>query len=70
LDMGTREEQKRQGKGRRLLAAALKWAKSRGADTAWLQVESDNEAATRMYESLGFEATYSYFYLVRPERQS
>jgi ribosomal protein S18 acetylase RimI-like enzyme len=70
LDMGTREEQKRQGKGRRLLAAALKWARSRGADTAWLQVESDNQAATSMYEGLGFEATYSYFYLVQPESAS
>jgi ribosomal protein S18 acetylase RimI-like enzyme len=70
LDMGTRVEQKRQGKGRRLLAAALKWARSRGADMAWLQVESDNEAATRMYESLGFEPSYSYFYLVRPEPRS
>ena len=52
--------------GRRLLAAALKWAKSRGADTAWLQVESDNHAAMTMYEGLGFEPAYSYFYLVQP----
>ncbi len=65
LDMGTRMEQKRQGKGRRLLAAALKWARARGADTAWLQVESDNVAACKMYESLGFDVAYSYFYLVK-----
>lgn len=64
LDLATREEQKRQGKGRRLLAAALKWAKNRGANTAWLQVESDNEAALAMYEKLGFETAYRYFYLV------
>ncbi len=69
LDMGTRVEQKRQGKGRRLLAAALKWAKSRGANTAWLQVESDNQAARKMYEALGFEPAYSYFYLVDKEHR-
>jgi ribosomal protein S18 acetylase RimI-like enzyme len=69
LDMGTRVEQKRQGKGRRLLAAALKWAKSRGADTAWLQVESDNHAALAMYEALGFEPAYTYFYFVEQARR-
>jgi ribosomal protein S18 acetylase RimI-like enzyme len=68
LDMGTRVEQKRQGKGRRLLAAALKWAKGRGADTAWLQVESSNEAALSMYGNLGFEPAYSYVYFVSPEK--
>ena len=64
LDMGTREQQKRRGKGRRLLAAALKWAKNRGAETAWLQVESDNQVALAMYAALGFEPAYSYFYQV------
>jgi ribosomal protein S18 acetylase RimI-like enzyme len=69
LDMGTRVEQKRQGKGKRLLAAALKWAKARGAETAWLQVESDNHAACKMYEALGFEVAHSYFYMVEQKPQ-
>ena len=34
------------GYGRRVVQSALKWAAGRGARSAWLQVEADNEAAS------------------------
>ncbi|WP_309085575.1 GNAT family N-acetyltransferase [Chelativorans sp.] len=50
------------GFGRRLLLSALKWAHSRGAGTAWLQVEEENEPALALYRSLRFEEIYRYHY--------
>jgi ribosomal protein S18 acetylase RimI-like enzyme len=50
------------GHGRSLVLSALKWAKLRGARTAWLQVEAGNVAARRLYESIGFRDAYTYHY--------
>lgn len=50
------------GHGRRVILAALKWARLRGAKHAWLQVEADNEVARRLYESIGFKELYRYHY--------
>ena len=50
------------GHGRSIVQAALKWAHLRGASTAWLQVEADNEAAVSLYRSLGFTEVYRYHY--------
>lgn len=54
-----------QGYGRRLVLSALKWARLRGANTAWLQVEADNAGARRLYERMGFEEIYRYHYRIR-----
>jgi ribosomal protein S18 acetylase RimI-like enzyme len=42
------------GLGRRLVAAALDWARRRGVRTATLRMASDNTAARAVYEGLGF----------------
>ena len=50
----------RQGLGRRMMAEALLWCKATGFEQAELDVAADNDAATAMYESLGFETTGVY----------
>jgi ribosomal protein S18 acetylase RimI-like enzyme len=51
------------GFGRRAILSALKWAHSRGARQAWLQVEAENDTALGLYRSLGFQELYRYHYL-------
>ena len=51
-----------QGFGRRVVSSALKWARMRGARTAWLQVEADNAPARALYDSLGYRELYRYHY--------
>jgi ribosomal-protein-alanine N-acetyltransferase len=45
---------RRQGLGRRLLAAVLARAEAQGARTVWLEVAADNAAARALYAALGF----------------
>ena len=55
------------GLGRTVTRDALRWAATRGAEHAWLQVETDNAAALGLYRSLGFTEAYRYHYRVPPE---
>jgi ribosomal protein S18 acetylase RimI-like enzyme len=55
-------EARRKGHGRVLIGATLKWAKSLGAKTAWLQIEADNVAGLALYERFGFQEAYRYAY--------
>ena len=45
------------GLARPLVAAALDWARDRGARTVTLRVAADNAVARGVYESLGFSVT-------------
>jgi ribosomal protein S18 acetylase RimI-like enzyme len=67
FEVATAEAERGKGHGRRLLLSALKWARLRGARHAWLQVEADNFAARRLYETLGFSEVYRYHYRRGPE---
>lgn len=53
-------------RGKRLGAAVLgaiaRWAQSRGATRLYLQVETDNAPARRLYAGVGFEPRYEYHY--------
>ena len=58
-----------QGRGRRLMEAAIELARARGADSMELGTEEDDVAARALYESLGFtnragkpDGPVSYFY--------
>ncbi len=62
FEIATDAAERGKGFGRRIALSALKWARLRGAQTAWLQVEAGNEAAQRLYGSLGFAETYRYHY--------
>jgi len=68
FEVATVSERRGRGFGRRMLLSALKWAFSRGARVAWLQVEENNESALALYRSLGFEEVYQYHYR-RPGRE-
>jgi GNAT superfamily N-acetyltransferase len=53
-------------RGRRLGEAVLvgiaRWAQGRGASRVFLQVESDNAPARRLYDRAGFVPRYAYHY--------
>lgn len=57
-------EQRRRGLALGIVADLLDWGASRGARTAWLHVESDNDAARALYERVGFRAHHLNRYLV------
>jgi ribosomal protein S18 acetylase RimI-like enzyme len=65
--MNTRLSHRRQGWARRLFCAMLKWGRDQGAETAYLHVEADNSPARRLYESMGFNEVYRYWYRVKPD---
>ena len=50
------------GYGRRLCETLLGQAKKKGGHTAYLQVIQKNKIAVNMYEKLGYEKMYSYWY--------
>ena len=41
------------------------WAKIKGAKIVWLSVESDNNAAINLYNKLGLNKIFSYYYLIK-----
>jgi N-acetylglutamate synthase len=55
---------RRQGLGRAISAAALRWATAEGARHAYLQVAAGNDAARALYERLGFAVHHHYTHWV------
>lgn len=53
--LGVHPDRRRAGLGRRLMAAAEDWLRSRGAPKIQLMVRADNIAATAFHASLGLE---------------
>lgn len=62
FDLVTNPHLRRRGNGKAVMEVGLKWAKNRGASSAWLQVVADNLPAISLYESLGFKELYRYKY--------
>ncbi|MDM7832390.1 GNAT family N-acetyltransferase [Cellulomonas edaphi] len=60
-----RPDARRHGLGRELTLRALEVARSRGARRAFLQVESHNVIAARLYAALGFQPADAYRYRQR-----
>jgi ribosomal protein S18 acetylase RimI-like enzyme len=60
---GVDEAHQRQGLGKLVIAELLEWGAEQGAGTAWLHVETDNEPALALYESLGFVTHHVCRYL-------
>ena len=65
LDIVVKEEYRGCGFGRVLCRSLLEKAKEKGATIGYLQVVDSNEVAKKLYESLGFEDVYSYWYRVK-----
>ena len=66
FEVATSRSERGKGYGRRIVLSALKWARLRGAHTAWLQVEADNAPAINLYDSIGFEKLFRYHYRQPP----
>ena len=62
------ETRRRRGLGTAVVAELLDWGGERGATTAWLHVEVDNEAALALYEALGFAPHHTCRYLAPVSR--
>ena len=58
-------EYRKRGYGSRLMEAVFAWGQGRGAHTAYLQVMCNNEPALHLYEKLGFEERYQYWYRLK-----
>ncbi|MBP3617753.1 MAG: GNAT family N-acetyltransferase [Lachnospiraceae bacterium] len=65
LDIVVKEEYRGCGFGKVLCKALLEKGKEGGATTGYLQVGDSNEVAKRLYNGLGFEDIYSYWYRVK-----
>jgi GNAT superfamily N-acetyltransferase len=65
FDILTDPAHRRQGLGTRISANMLRWGKANGAKTAYLQVMDVNKPALRLYENLGFDEAYKYWYRVK-----
>ncbi len=65
--IGTRPHFRRQGLAQRLSEGLLEWGLSKGAFRAFLQVESDNDHAKKLYAKLGFSSLYMYWYRYLPD---
>ena len=67
LDIVVKEEYRGCGFGKVLCRALLEKAKEKGATAGYLQVVDSNEVAKRLYEGLGFEDVYSYWYRIKKD---
>lgn len=54
-----------QGYGTRLMEALLAWGQEQGAHGTYLQVMLNNKPALRLYEKLGYQEKYRYWYRVK-----
>ncbi|GAA0347148.1 GNAT family N-acetyltransferase [Actinoallomurus spadix] len=64
--MAVRPEHRRQGLAAAVLGAGARWAARQGAHRMYLQVETDNDAAWRLYAKTGFTRSYAYHYRIAP----
>lgn len=65
-------DKRREGLGGAVTRSLLGWGHAHGATSAYLQVVADNLAAIGLYEGIGFERLYSYWYRrdqARPENR-
>ena len=54
---------RRRGLARAVMAELLEWGAEQGATTVWLHVETDNDPALALYESLGLAQHHTMRYL-------
>jgi ribosomal protein S18 acetylase RimI-like enzyme len=53
------------GVGYHIVDNILRWGKKMGAETAYLQVLTDNNPAISLYEKMGFKECYQYWYRMK-----
>jgi ribosomal protein S18 acetylase RimI-like enzyme len=62
FDVVVAEAYRQQGYGKHLIQILLAWGKKQGAKNAYLQVQETNTAARHLYQRLGFQQMYRYWY--------
>jgi N-acetylglutamate synthase len=62
-DLFVEPELRRRGLARSVMATLLEWGAEQGATTVWLHVETDNEPAIALYESMGLAVHHECRYL-------
>ncbi|WP_338134397.1 GNAT family N-acetyltransferase [Cohnella candidum] len=62
LDIVTDPNCRNRGYGEQLILHILRWARENGAARSYLQVVQNNAPAVRLYEKLGYEEIYTYWY--------
>jgi len=60
--MRTQPAHRGRGLARAIALGLIAWARERGAQRLYLQVEDDNEPALHLYHALGFSQVYGYHY--------
>jgi GNAT superfamily N-acetyltransferase len=66
FELATDPVRRGRGLATRVVERLIGWGRGRGATVAYLQVMEDNPAGLRLYERLGFEPRYRYWYRVAP----
>ena len=66
FDIATDPSARRQGHARTLVESLLVWAAGHGASRAYLQVVDANQPGRALWQSLGFDDLYRYWYRVAP----
>lgn len=65
FDIVVDKEHRGVGLGYYIVTALMQWGKSQGATTSYLQVMLNNPIALHLYQKLGFEEQYQYWYRVK-----
>lgn len=65
FDIVTGPGHRRKGHSKRLMNGLMAWARRAGATRAYLQVMLENGPALQLYEKLGFEEIYRYWYRLK-----
>jgi len=65
FDVVTGQSWRNKGYGAALVKSLLNWAREQGADRSYLQVVAENQIALKLYEGLGYELAYEYWYRVK-----
>lgn len=61
----TEEKYRNQGYGKQLILNMLSWARDQGIATCYLQVVKHNFPAVKLYQRLGFQEIYEYWYRIK-----
>ncbi|WP_066503297.1 GNAT family N-acetyltransferase [Abyssisolibacter fermentans] len=61
------EDNRRKGLATEIMMAILNQAKKNGVEKSYLQVVRDNVPAKKLYEQLGYNHIYNYWYRIREE---
>lgn len=69
-DIVTAPSHRKRGYGEQLVLNILQWGIERGAKHSYLQVVVDNTPALRLYEKLGYQEIYPYWYRIKEQECS